>query len=285
MGFLLGIKMMSIKIQSFSSCWVGGEVNGNFINPFKDLNVYQPFSFTTEDCPIVILGDRELGFVDTIKNKKIVGWLGGEPRVVVPEAYDFAEKNIDKFELIFTFDEQLLKLNKKFRFCPFGTSSFSELGDRSIKAKNKNLSIIGNVRYCRFPGHFLREAVITKWKNKFDTIKHGGIFEDKRQYLNDYRYSVIIENSKQNHYFSEKLIDCLLVGTIPIYWGCDSIFSFGFDRRGFFVFNDENDLEEIFNNISEEDYISKLDYVIYNHKVAEKYLQCNQASWLWENGR
>jgi hypothetical protein len=278
--------MMPIKIQSFSSCWGGAELNGTFTEPFKDLNVYQPFSFTTEDCPIVILGDQELRFVDSIKNKKIVGWLGGEPRVVMPEAYDFAEKNIDKFELIFTFDEQLLKLNKKFRFCPFGTCSFlfSELGDRGIKVKNKNLSIIGNVRYCIFPGHFLRDVVITKWRNKFDAIKHGGIFEDKRKYLNDYRYSIIIENSKQNHYFSEKLIDCLLVGTIPIYWGCDSIFSFGFDRRGFFVFNDENDLEEIFNTISEEDYISKLDYVVYNHKVAEKYLQCNQTTWLWENG-
>lgn len=276
--------MIPIKIQSFNSCWAGGELNGNFINPFKDLNVFRPFSFTTEDSPIVILGDRELGFVDNIKNKKVVGWLGGEPRVVVPEAYAFAEKNINKFEMIFTFDEHLLKLNKKFKFCPFGTSSFSDLNDRAIKPKNKNLSIIGNVRYCKFPGHFLREAVIAKWSSKFDSIKHGGIFEDKRKYLNDYRYSVIIENSKQNHYFSEKLIDCLLVGTIPIYWGCDSIFSFGFDKRGFFVFNNENDLEGIFKNISEEDYLSKLAYITHNHKIAEKYLQCNQASWLWENG-
>jgi len=273
-----------MKIQSFNSCWVGGEVNGNFINPFEDLDFDLPFRFTTEECPVVILGDQELRYVDHMRNKRVIGWLGGEPRVVVLEAYEFAEKNIDKFEMIFTFDEKLLELNKKFKFCPFGTSSFSKLEDRTIKLKNKNLSIIGNVRYCKFPGHFLREKIIRKWENKFDAIKHGGVFEDKRKYLNDFRYSVVVENCKQNHYFSEKLIDCLLVGTIPIYWGCDTIFSFGFEKKGFFIFNDENDLEQIFENLNEEDYVSKLEYIIHNHKIAQKYLQCNQASWLWENG-
>jgi len=36
-------------------------------------------------------------------------------------------------------------------------------------------------------------------------------------------YSVAIENSSITNYFTEKLIDCLITKTIPIYWGCPNI--------------------------------------------------------------
>ena len=36
-------------------------------------------------------------------------------------------------------------------------------------------------------------------------------------------YSVAIESSSEKDYFTEKLIDCLITKTIPIYWGCPNI--------------------------------------------------------------
>jgi len=41
--------------------------------------------------------------------------------------------------------------------------------------------------------------------------------------LAPYEYSIAMENSQQLNYFSEKIIDCFLSWTMPIYWGCPNI--------------------------------------------------------------
>lgn len=41
--------------------------------------------------------------------------------------------------------------------------------------------------------------------------------------LQDYSYSIAIENSYKENYFSEKFTDCILSWTIPIYYGCPNI--------------------------------------------------------------
>jgi hypothetical protein len=38
--------------------------------------------------------------------------------------------------------------------------------------------------------------------------------------------SICIENSAQENYFTEKVIDCLLAWTMPLYWGCPNIGNF-----------------------------------------------------------
>lgn len=48
---------------------------------------------------------------------------------------------------------------------------------------------------------------------------------NRYQVLSDYRYSVVIENVKHDGYFTEKLIDCALCGTMPIYYGGRGKFS------------------------------------------------------------
>jgi hypothetical protein len=41
--------------------------------------------------------------------------------------------------------------------------------------------------------------------------------------LKSYFYSIAIENSTQKNYFTEKINDCFLFLTMPIYWGCPNI--------------------------------------------------------------
>ena len=41
--------------------------------------------------------------------------------------------------------------------------------------------------------------------------------------LENYSYSIAIENSCLENYFSEKFSDCILSWTIPIYYGCPNI--------------------------------------------------------------
>uniref|UniRef100_A0A6C0JWF9 Fucosyltransferase C-terminal domain-containing protein n=1 Tax=viral metagenome TaxID=1070528 RepID=A0A6C0JWF9_9ZZZZ len=49
-----------------------------------------------------------------------------------------------------------------------------------------------------------------------------------------FQFSIILENSQQDNYFTEKLIDCLLCKTVPIYWGCPNIGAY-FDARGIII--------------------------------------------------
>lgn len=49
-----------------------------------------------------------------------------------------------------------------------------------------------------------------------------GTFENTEVY-EDYDFHICIENFKTAEYFSEKIMDPLLCGTTPIYWGCKNI--------------------------------------------------------------
>jgi hypothetical protein len=46
---------------------------------------------------------------------------------------------------------------------------------------------------------------------------------EKWEGLAPYRYSVAIENSRHDHYWTEKIADCFLAGTVPIYWGAPNV--------------------------------------------------------------
>jgi hypothetical protein len=51
----------------------------------------------------------------------------------------------------------------------------------------------------------------------------GGHIEDKWDGLAPYAYSLAIENYSGPDYWTEKLADCFLSWTIPIYYGCTNL--------------------------------------------------------------
>jgi hypothetical protein len=60
-------------------------------------------------------------------------------------------------------------------------------------------------------------------ENSFDIDLFGRAvryIEDKWDGLEPYRYSLAIENSSSNDYWTEKLADCFLAWSIPFYYGC-----------------------------------------------------------------
>jgi hypothetical protein len=50
-------------------------------------------------------------------------------------------------------------------------------------------------------------------------IKVGPAHEDKLRFLGGYRFTIAFENESFPHYSTEKLIQPLLAGSVPIYWG------------------------------------------------------------------
>ena len=104
--------------------------------------------------------------------------------------------------------------------------------------------------------------------------------EYKVEGLRDYRFSVVIENCKRDYYFTEKLIDCFMTGTVPIYWGCPSIGEF-FDTRGMILFDSADEAKEIIESLDKELYHSKEKFVKKNFNKAKEYII--PEDWIYRN--
>jgi hypothetical protein len=227
---------------------------------------------TEEIKDICVITDSMLFNVDSYKDKIKVAWLI-EPRAIRSDVYTFIENNFNKFDYIFTFDEKLLKLSDKFIFYPFGGCWINKK-DQELHNKTKLLSIIASTKRQTI-GHNLRHEVIDNLKKLNIPIDLYGFgynqIENKVDALKDYHYSIVIENSKTDYYFTEKLIDSFVTGTIPIYWGCPSIGNF-FDTNGMLIFDTIEELKMIINSINEEFYYSKIESIKNNYEEAKKYL-------------
>jgi hypothetical protein len=205
-----------------------------------------------------------------------VAWLV-EPPVVSSEAYNFVSRNYQEFNKILTFDKRLIDTFPNAVFYPLG-GSWVNPEDRGIPKKNKLVSMISSMKNVT-SGQKLRIEAINKLKNVSDLYGRGHrTIQNKAEGLVDYGFSVTIENSRLDNYFTEKIIDCFLTGTIPIYWGCPSIGEF-FDAKGIIVFNTIEELESIVNNISFEDYEKRRGAVEANYKKAKYYQSIENNLW------
>ena len=96
-------------------------------------------------------------------------------------------------------------------------------------------------------GHQMRHGVVTWAKQQGIAITVLGRgyapFELKQDGLLNYRFSVIIENVQEQDYFTEKLLDCLLCGTMPIYWGAPNIGDY-FETSGIFICHDLEQIQQ-----------------------------------------
>ena len=133
-------------------------------------------------------------------------------------------------------------------------------------------------------GHKLRHEVIFNNYSNIDVFGHGyKSVEFKEEALEDYRFSVTIENSKQPGYWTEKIVDCFATQTIPIFWGDESVFDH-FDSSGIITFNTIYGLEEILDNINEngeEIYRSMQPAIAHNLKCVEQYRI--PEDWIYKN--
>jgi hypothetical protein len=102
------------------------------------------------------------------------------------------------------------------------------------------------------------------------TLHDGHIKDDDKLYLFDHQFSIAVENTKETSYFTEKIIDCLLTKTVPIYWGAPDIDEF-FDIRGMIVVENFDDFIEKINKIDETTYESMKPYIEKNYKLAQEF--------------
>jgi hypothetical protein len=201
-------------------------------------------------------------------NRKIA-WLI-EPTCISPTTYEFIENNYSKFEYVLTHEKKILDTIPNSIFIPFG-GCWIEIFNHKIEKKTKNISIIVSEKRMT-DGHNLRHEIISRYKKDIDVFGRGyNPISNKIEALLDYKFSIVIENCKRDYWFTEKLIDCFVTGTIPIYWGCPSIGDF-FDLNGIIVIENIDDLFEIISSCNEELYHSKYESVLKNFEVSKNYL-------------
>jgi len=171
-------------------------------------------------------------------------------------------QNRDKYDMILTFDDEVLKACPNARLClPVCTWIHPEVYN-SIDTQRKKIRIssITGSKNMGAPGHSLRQLF---YMNQLSLPSHftwfrssagsllpeiqtnlvvGKDLHSKDILFLDYQFSLVIENSRQKNYFSEKLIDCLITKTIPVYWGCPNI-SDWFDTRGWIILESESLVE------------------------------------------
>ncbi len=93
----------------------------------------------------------------------------------------------------------------------------------------------------------------------------GGPVEDKLEFLSHYKFSICFENSKTQGYISEKLVDGFEAGTIPIYFGDDTILEL-LNNKSYIHVRDESEFDE------KIELIKKIDNndTLYNEMLREK---------------
>lgn len=212
--------------------------------------------------------------IPTNKTKKNYAWIAESPAVVEP-LNQWIINNIpyleDNFEFIFTHDKKLLPFSNKIKLVM--CSAVPWIKECNVYNKNKLISMIVSTKRST-QGQIYRLNILQKFKNKIDCFGNGhNPISKKEEGLNDYCFSIAMENSNSSNYFSEKISDCFATGTIPIYWGILNIGEF-FNDNGIIKITDDFKVE----NLSMDLYYSKMEYVLDNFErviklpIAEDYI-------------
>ncbi len=215
-----------------------------------------------------------------------------ESRVIIPRVYKKFIRNRsyieNEFEYIFTHDEEILSTFKNARYVPFGAGYWYGLHDEAAISpenylrKDKNISIIAsNKKMCRM--HFVRQAAARKClaEGLADTfgrftgntgVGGDGVWFPTELPFQRYRYSIAIENNITPHYFTEKITNCFIAQTIPIYLGATEIHKF-FNPDGIITISlkDIDRLDEVLKQCTPEEYQRRLPAVLDNFERVKQF--------------
>lgn len=240
---------------------VGYSLKSKHVTYVKNLNKYNGITIFTDKT--IVRDD-----VEKVSSKIKVAWLL-EPKVVYGVVYEKIIKYEDKYDYILTYDSKLLKRSSKYIFAPASSTWIPEEFQKIYDKSKKVSMILSSKRHL--VGRKLRYEI-------YDGIKEGidyygnecNYIRTKDLGLRDYMYSIAVENCSVENYFTEKLIDCFLCGTVPVYWGCSNIDKF-FDINGIVSIKDVDDLKEKLVHFNIHNYKFSLPYIRNNFNTAQKY--------------
>lgn len=209
-----------------------------------------------DPCHIAV--DIQHVFSDTMPNV----FIQCEPRCIMDHR-NYLKDHYHRYDFILTYDTDILKYPNARPYI-YGTTWIPRDYVPSISTKQARISNSAGTKSINgAPGHLLRQY-IHHTQSKIKTFSglpvtfyrsskqqphvkdYGGnplIGDSKLVLFETYQFAIVIENSKQHGYFTEKIMDCLLTKTIPIYWGCPNIGDY-FDTTGWIMIPDSDHLSD-----------------------------------------
>ena len=198
--------------------------------------------------------------------------------------HDWAIKNQNMFNVILTQSDKILNTCDNVLYQPFGGTWFKP--DQYNKEHTKEFKIAhlrGNL--LKSYGHSMRHEILDREKELKVPTKffesHGDRYDlenarlGKEEVFGDSQYGIAIENFSHRNFFTEKILDCFLLKTIPIYWGCSNIGDY-FNTDGIIIFDNVDDFICKSNQLDEKYYESKKEIIEENWKLALNYVDYEQ---------
>lgn len=218
-------------------------------------------------------------FTKQFPNKRNINMIM-EPPDGCGETYNFHKGIPDytkRFDLVLSHNLDLVNSVSKAKWYPWGTSLLDSEEQFVIYPKSKLVSAnYSNKKW--WTGHKFRWEIFEELKvNKyFQHVDITGPFSytnyiPKIDTLRDYYFSIQIENQKVDDFFSDKIVDSFLTGTIPIYWGTNNIGKY-FNLDGIITFDTKEELCQILKEITPSYYKSKEKAILDNFHEAKKYI-------------
>lgn len=254
---------MKLKIDFFNE-----QIFQNYLSEYENLD----FSLFVETIP---KSQEDLSSINIIAFQEPNEYFG---------LHDWVIQNKNLFNVILTWDDKVLNNCDNAVLLPFGHTWLKP--DQYNKDHSKEFKLAHlQGKLLKTYGHSLRHE-ITFRKNElniplkfYETYGDRHNIEDARLgkefIFGDSQYGVVIENTSHRGYFTEKILDCFLLKTIPLYWGCSNIGDY-FDIDGIIPFNNIDDLIYISNNLTEDYYESKKEVIEKNWKLALNYVHYEQ---------
>jgi hypothetical protein len=268
----MGVDMRKLNIvgDAFKHCLYSN-------NPLPPTSFFNQIEWSwdiSSEEDVCFYVDSGIQNINSSKHNKNVCWLI-EPIELIPNIYDFVVKNNNKFDYVFTHEKTLLSREQNFKLLPYGGCWIPESKRVMPEYKDKLVSIIASDK--RFlSGHKLRHETIRMFGSVLDVYGRGySPVESKLTVHEDYFFSVVIENCKRDYWFTEKLIDSLITGCMPIYWGCPSIGDF-FDTNGMIIVDSIDCIENALDTITPDYYLERFESIVKNQELAKNYILAEQ---------
>jgi|10_taG_2_1085330.scaffolds.fasta_scaffold00381_30 hypothetical protein len=194
-----------------------------------------------------------------------------------PVIRDFTDSIIQhhqKFDLIIAWHEPILENCSNAVKYTYGTH-WVNLNTFKPNKKNEISFITSSKRFCE--AHELRQRIFqallsTASINEFSirNIKTPPRIENKNEVFENAKFSIVVENESIRNWMTEKLMDCFVTRTVPIYCGCPNVGEY-FCEKGVLTFSTLPELGEILNKLRPERYDEMVDSIEKNYETALQY--------------
>ena len=250
------------------------------------------FTFTSIIQPSCISVDQP----NRISNKKPNVYVQVEPSIILNHT-SYLLDNYTKYHTILTYDHDVLMSCSNARFYIVSDCWISPQYYNSIDVLKKQfkISTLAGSKYMNSAkGHLFRQTI----HHQQNTLKeypivffrssvqiprimdygNNPLLTTKDELFDTFQFAIIIENSEQRNYFTEKLIDCLITKTIPIYYGCPNIHQF-FDTTGWIIL-ESDDISILTSKLVALD---SLYYAKYNDIIEKNFIKAKEYSNFYKN--